>query len=465
MTEYDETFGLPVAFAPRTAHEHLPGDRRPGRPARSSASPRPRSTPTSPSSSTAARGAVSRARTGCLVPSPRDVATYDLKPEMSAARGHRRAACSRLARGKYDFIARQLRQPRHGRAHRHPRRGHQGGGGGGRVRRPALAGRARRPGIAMLITADHGNCEMMVDPVTGQPHTAHTLNPVPFILADPDFRGAKLRDEGRPGRRGAHRAPGHGPAAAEGDEGARALDAVVSGRARVAPRIPPPRGSPVAPRARLPAPLRRLRRAGGRGAVLRRVRGRAPARAGRLRSLRPARLGQSLRRVPGVAPALRRRPRRRPLRRAAGRRHPRLQVREQARALPPARRLAGSPGPGPPRRDRRLGAARPRPARRPRVRSGRAPGRRAGARLGPGRATAPRRPAARPGDAPQVGQSRVERARNVAGAFQAHPSVSGRDLLLVDDVVTTGATAAAAAGALRAAGARSVVVIALARAE
>lgn len=66
---------------------------------------------------------------------------------------------------------------------------------------------------------------------------------------------------------------------------------------------------------------------------------------------------------------------------------------------------------------------------------------------------------------PQVGQSRAERARNVAGAFQARPAVSGRDLFLVDDVVTTGATAAAAAGALRAAGARSVVVIALARAE
>jgi ComF family protein len=66
---------------------------------------------------------------------------------------------------------------------------------------------------------------------------------------------------------------------------------------------------------------------------------------------------------------------------------------------------------------------------------------------------------------PQVGQSRADRARNVAGAFVADPLVAGRDVLLVDDVVTTGATAAAAAAALRAAGARSVVVIALARAE
>ena len=37
-------------------------------------------------------------------------------------------------------------------------------------------------GGAIIVTADHGNCEVMVDPVTGAPHTAHTLNPVPVIL-------------------------------------------------------------------------------------------------------------------------------------------------------------------------------------------------------------------------------------------------------------------------------------------
>jgi ComF family protein len=66
---------------------------------------------------------------------------------------------------------------------------------------------------------------------------------------------------------------------------------------------------------------------------------------------------------------------------------------------------------------------------------------------------------------PQVGRTRTERARNVAGAFRATSAARGRDLVLVDDVVTTGATANAAADALRRAGARSVTVVALARAD
>ena len=48
----------------------------------------------------------------------------------------------------------------------------------------------------MIVTADHGNCEVMVDPVTGGPHTAHTLNPVPVILVGGP-PGARLRDGGR----------------------------------------------------------------------------------------------------------------------------------------------------------------------------------------------------------------------------------------------------------------------------
>ena len=51
-------------------------------------------------------------------------------------------------------------------------------------------------GGAMIVTADHGNCEVMVDPDTGEPHTAHTLNPVPVVLVGGP-PGAQLRDGGR----------------------------------------------------------------------------------------------------------------------------------------------------------------------------------------------------------------------------------------------------------------------------
>ncbi|MCV4614530.1 2,3-bisphosphoglycerate-independent phosphoglycerate mutase, partial [Escherichia coli] len=43
---------------------------------------------------------------------------------------------------------------------------------------------------------DHGNAEIMIDPATGGPHTAHTTSPVPFILVDEGARGLKLRDGG-----------------------------------------------------------------------------------------------------------------------------------------------------------------------------------------------------------------------------------------------------------------------------
>ncbi len=54
----------------------------------------------------------------------------------------------------------------------------------------------RAKGGAMLITADHGNAEMMIDPVTGGPHTAHTTNPVPFIVVASDAKQYTLKPNG-----------------------------------------------------------------------------------------------------------------------------------------------------------------------------------------------------------------------------------------------------------------------------
>jgi 2,3-bisphosphoglycerate-independent phosphoglycerate mutase len=47
-----------------------------------------------------------------------------------------------------------------------------------------------------LVTADHGNCETMVDPITGEPHTAHTTNPVPFIYVAEEAKNFRLRTDG-----------------------------------------------------------------------------------------------------------------------------------------------------------------------------------------------------------------------------------------------------------------------------
>ena len=54
----------------------------------------------------------------------------------------------------------------------------------------------RQRGGSMLVTADHGNAEMMIDPASGGPHTAHTTNPVPFIAVSEDAQKFTLRPDG-----------------------------------------------------------------------------------------------------------------------------------------------------------------------------------------------------------------------------------------------------------------------------
>ena len=123
-----------------------------------------------------------------LVESPRDVPTYDHKPEMSAARRRRRLRRA-LGRGRLPLRDHQLRQPRHGRPHRRD----PGRGRGGRGRStPASATSSRRStatGGACIVTADHGNCDHMLEP-DGSPNTAHSLNPVPLIVT---AEGLELR--------------------------------------------------------------------------------------------------------------------------------------------------------------------------------------------------------------------------------------------------------------------------------
>jgi 2,3-bisphosphoglycerate-independent phosphoglycerate mutase len=116
-----------------------------------------------------------------LVPSPK-VATYDLQPEMSAPELTDRAVQA-IDSGKYDMIVLNYANP--------DMVGHTGSlaaaikavetvdAGLGRI-----AEAIRRQGGTLVITADHGNCELMKDPETGGPHTAHTTNPVPVMVVN-----------------------------------------------------------------------------------------------------------------------------------------------------------------------------------------------------------------------------------------------------------------------------------------
>jgi len=54
----------------------------------------------------------------------------------------------------------------------------------------------QQKGGSWLVTADHGNAEMMIDPVSGGPHTSHTTNPVPFILITEEGKKIGVRDGG-----------------------------------------------------------------------------------------------------------------------------------------------------------------------------------------------------------------------------------------------------------------------------
>jgi 2,3-bisphosphoglycerate-independent phosphoglycerate mutase len=129
-----------------------------------------------------------------LVPSPRDVATYDHKPEMSAQLVTERVL-EQIREGDHAFILMNYANP--------DMVGHTGvlpaavkaiETVGACLERVAEA--MLEMGGEMLVTADHGNCELMLDPATGEPHTAHTTNPVPIWWITRDARGRRLRDGG-----------------------------------------------------------------------------------------------------------------------------------------------------------------------------------------------------------------------------------------------------------------------------
>jgi 2,3-bisphosphoglycerate-independent phosphoglycerate mutase len=130
-----------------------------------------------------------------MIPSPRDVSTYDQKPEMSAD-GVTEAVLKEIAAGDADLIVVNFANG--------DMVGHTG------VLKAAIAAVEKvdqcvgqivestlAKGGSLIVTADHGNCEQMIDPISGGPHTAHTTYDVPLIVVEPGLHSVRLREGGR----------------------------------------------------------------------------------------------------------------------------------------------------------------------------------------------------------------------------------------------------------------------------
>ena len=193
LTEYDETFGLPAVFGPvgvRASFGELVAD---------TGARQLRIAETEKYAHVTyffngGREQPFANEDRVLIPSPRDVPTYDLKPEMSAL-AVTDALLEALAKHDYAFVLVNYANP--------DMVGHTGViPAGVRAVEVVDACLARlcdavlaRAG-SLLITADHGNIEQLIDPETGGPHTAHTTNPVPIWWVTRDPRAHALRDGG-----------------------------------------------------------------------------------------------------------------------------------------------------------------------------------------------------------------------------------------------------------------------------
>jgi 2,3-bisphosphoglycerate-independent phosphoglycerate mutase len=192
MTSYDKTFDVPVAFPPHALHNIM------GEIVSQAGLTQLRIAETEKYAHVTyffngGEEKLFPSEDRCLTPSPK-VATYDLKPEMSAYEVTAEVV-QRIHSNRYDFIVLNYANP--------DMVGHTGIMEAtvraievtddciGKTVRATL----EQGGIA-LITADHGNAEQMLDYETGQPHTAHTTNLVPFILVGEKYRGISLAEEG-----------------------------------------------------------------------------------------------------------------------------------------------------------------------------------------------------------------------------------------------------------------------------
>jgi 2,3-bisphosphoglycerate-independent phosphoglycerate mutase len=190
MSEYDATFNLPAAFPPRDLKNIL------GEVASRNQIPQLRIAETEKYAHVTYffNGGEEKKfplEERILIPSVKDVPTYDLKPEMSAYE-IAGALVPEIEAERYGLVVLNYANA--------DMVGHTGNFDAtvraceavdaciGKVVDAALRRKAR-----VIVTADHGNAEQLIDYDTGEIHTAHTSNPVPVIIADDKLKGARLR--------------------------------------------------------------------------------------------------------------------------------------------------------------------------------------------------------------------------------------------------------------------------------
>jgi 2,3-bisphosphoglycerate-independent phosphoglycerate mutase len=193
MTEYDATFDLPIAFPPVSLDKTL------GKVVSDAGMKQLRIAETEKYAHVTFffNGGEEEEYQGeerILIPSPKDVRTYDEKPSMSALEVTD-IVVEKMDKKAFDLIILNYANC--------DMVGHTGiypAAVNAVETVDACLGRlletAKESGYRLLVTADHGNAEQMQDLRTGQPHTAHTTNPVPFILADDEMKGRQLRPAG-----------------------------------------------------------------------------------------------------------------------------------------------------------------------------------------------------------------------------------------------------------------------------
>jgi 2,3-bisphosphoglycerate-independent phosphoglycerate mutase len=192
MTQYDEKFELPIVSPPQSM-EHLLGNMLADANLRNLRTAETEKYPHVTFFFNGGREKPFGGEERIMTPSPK-VATYDLQPEMSSVKVGD-SIVKAIEDTAFDVIVSNFANP--------DMVGHTGvlpaaiqAVQAVDIQLTRIYKAVRERNAIWLVTADHGNCETMVDPITGEPHTAHTTNPVPFIYVAEEAKNFNLRNDG-----------------------------------------------------------------------------------------------------------------------------------------------------------------------------------------------------------------------------------------------------------------------------